>query len=205
MKSGTSHAMPLALSCRFSNSRNRLYQKFRRIQLHRGVVTRDASEQCLQFLPTPARARVQFKRHLTATDASEHRLEAVILFLRDGVELVIVAAGALHREAGEGVHHGRDDVVAVEVACNFAVNAVFANVAKRTFIPRPSREEPQSWNQLRLSGEQHIRRDLLFHEPPVRRVGVERGDEVIAVAPRVGPHAVLIVPVCLREVNRVHP
>ena len=118
---------------------------------------------------------------------------------------MVVAAGALHREPLERVHHRREDVVAVEVAADFAVDRVFADVAERAFIPRPRREETQSRREFRLLGKQYIGGDLFLGELRKRCVRVERADEVVAVAPGVGPHAILIVAVRLGEMHEVHP
>src|SRR5690606_33133148 len=50
-----------------------------------------------------------------------------------------------------------------------------------------------------------IARDVLGEERVVGHVGVERADDVIAIAPRLGDGEVLLVAVRLREAHEVEP
>jgi hypothetical protein len=68
-----------------------------------------------QFRTPGGDGRVGVVGTVALVGGREHRLHRVIVGLRDGVELVVVAAGAVHRQPVERGHHRRDDVVAVEV------------------------------------------------------------------------------------------
>ena len=118
---------------------------------------------------------------------------------------MVVTSRALDCGAGEGLHDGRDHVVAVEVAANLPVNRVFPDVPQRTLVPRPGGNETKRDDGLRIVGKQHVARDLFLKETPVGLVAVERRDEVIAIRPGVGSNTVLVVSVRLGEMGRVHP
>ena len=137
--------------------------------------------------------------------AGKHRLQCIVLGLVDRIEFMVVTAGALDRDAGESLHHGRDHVVAVEVAANLPVDRVLADVPQRTFIPRPGGNEAERYRRLRIVREEHVACDLFLHELRVGLVGVEGGDEVITIWPGVGADAILVVAVRFCEVNCVHP
>ena len=158
-----------------------------------------------QRLPPAMDARVRIVNAVGAVHAREDRLQRVVVGLRDRVELVVVTAGALDGGAGEGLHHRRDHVVAVEVAADLSVDGVLANVAQRTLIPRAGGNEAQGHGCLRVVRIKHIPGDLLLHESSIGLVGVEGGDEIIAVGPGVRADAVLVVTVRFREMGCVHP
>ena len=140
-----------------------------------------------------------------AVDGREHRLQAVVVFLRDRVELVVVALGAVDRQAHERADGVGDQVVAVEVAGDLAVDLGFRQLGVADEVPRAGGEEAERLDAVRRAGEEHVAGDLLLHEPRVRLVGVEGADDVIAVGPGVGPRLVLVVAVRLAEVDDIEP
>ena len=152
-----------------------------------------------------AMAGSTLERDIAAANAREDGLQAVVIVLRDRVELVVVAAGALDRQPLEGVEDGGDDVVAVEVTADFAVDRVLADVAQRALVPRPGREKAQGRDEFWLVREEDICGDLFLHETGIGCIRVEGTDQVVAITPGVRPDAVLVVAVRLGEVDGVHP
>ena len=97
----------------------------------------------------------------------EKRLQAVVIVLRDRVELVIVAAGAAHRQAEEGsadgVGHLGEDFVAAEG------DELVAGVAAH----RPQAMEPGRDQQLLIVRIDLVAGELFQDEAVERLVGVE--------------------------------
>ena len=81
-------------------------------------------------------------------DAGKHRLEGVIVALRDRIELVIVAAGAMDGEALEGAHHRHHVVVAIEVLRHEMVDGVLTNADHEGVVPGAGGEEAEGRNRL---------------------------------------------------------
>ena len=79
---------------------------------------------------------------VAAIDAREDGLEAVIVGLRDRVELVVVAAGAVDGHADEGRHRAGDHVVAVEQPGLELVDGPFAQLDVADEVPRAGGDEP---------------------------------------------------------------
>src|SRR5260370_3652633 len=127
--------------------------------------------------------------------ARENRLQCVVFLLGDRIELVIVATGAVNRRADERGHDGRDDVIAVEVATDFAVDRVFPNVAQRTFVPWPRSEEPGGHGGPRIVREEHVAGHLLLDKTGAGHVSVASANQVIAIRPGVLPRPVLVMSV----------
>ena len=159
----------------------------------------------LEFRSPRRDRRVRVVGLVGAVDGREDRLEAVVVLLRDRVELVVVALGAVDREAHERADGVGDEVVAVEVPGDLAVDLRLGQLGVADEVPRPGGEEPERLDAVRRAGEQHVAGDLLLHEPRVRLVGVERADDVVAVRPGVRPRLVLVVAVRLAEVDDVEP
>ena len=84
--------------------------------------------------------------------AGKDGLEVVILLLLDGIEFVIVAAGAMGRDADEGGHGGGDHVVAIESAGHVFVGGAFAEFGLADEIPRAGGDEAEGDGGLGSSG-----------------------------------------------------
>src|SRR5690606_31658015 len=125
--------------------------------------------------------------------------------LRDRIELVIVAASTLHREAREIVERAGEHVVAIEIAGDLTVERVLTNVAERTFVPRTRREKAEGDRRLRIVWIQRVAGDLLADELAVGLIAVERGDQVVAIRPGVFANAILVVAMRLGEVSGIDP
>ena len=76
-----------------------------------------------------------------AVHAGEDRLQAVVILLRDRVELVVVAAGAMRRHADERGHGGHHHVVAIQQARDVLVGGAFAQFRVADEIPRAGGDE----------------------------------------------------------------
>ena len=108
-------------------------------------------------------------------DVVEEAAEGVVVALQDGVELVVVAAGALHAGAEEDVAGGVGDVVQ-------DVLPLAAGVAVIVFVD-PMAEVAEGRERVGVAGEEFVAGDLLLHEAVVRLVLVEGLDDVVTVAP----------------------
>ena len=49
-------------------------------------------------------------------NAKERRLQAIVITLRNGIELMVVAAGALHGKPQQAAAHGSDHVIEILIA-----------------------------------------------------------------------------------------
>ena len=91
-------------------------------------------------------------RAVGAIDAGEDRLQAVIIFLRDRIELVIVAAGAVDGQADEGDIVRRHHVVAIEERAIVLVDRALAQFDMADEVPRPGGDEAVATMPSRSSG-----------------------------------------------------
>ncbi len=109
--------------------------------------------------------------------------EAVVIRRGDGVELVIVAAGAGQGEAEEGAA-GDIDLVVHDVGVRlFLVGVAVAPVADR--VHAGGDELVGIEGRARLL-QQQIAGDLLLDELIVRKVGIEGARDPVAIAPGLG-------------------
>ncbi len=115
--------------------------------------------------------------------------EAVVVALREGLELVVVAAGTGDRQAEKHRAGRRDDVVQfVHPILRFGKLSLAHVIVIARAIPMKAGRDPVF--KLRLL--QLISGELLGDELPVRLVVVEAADDVIAVPPRVRPIEVVV-------------
>ena len=149
---------------------------------------------------TLARLRIA----ITAFHAGKNGPQAVILLLRDGIELVVVAACAIHRHGHRGGERLRGHVVEIE-----RTRGAFEHVALRFHlahkIPRTCGEKAGSDDALRIIRRDDIARDLLAKELVVGLVGVQRIDDVVAIAPRIRAEFVALKAVRVRVMRDVEP
>ena len=136
--------------------------------------------------------------------ADEETGERVVVALRDGIELVVVATGAGDGHAEEGLGHHVEAVV-------HAVALVLANVhggmdflAKK---PEAGAEDgfvtPGGGVEARLRHE--VAGELFDDELIVRHVGVEGADDVVAVVVGVGDDGLELVAARLGVADEVEP
>ena len=132
-----------------------------------------------------------------ARNVLEEGEHAIVVRLRDGVCLVIVAAGAVDRRAEERLRRGRDDVVKLVEARLLLVRRLIVPEAETVVARRDDRVRGQ---RLEL-----VTGDLLLNEPVVGLVRVEGADHVVAVAPSLRLRAIALVAVRLGVADEVEP
>ena len=135
---------------------------------------------------------------------SEDSVQGIEVSLADGVELVVVTAGAGDGEPKEGLG---DDV-------NLVVHVL------DLFVGRIQRLETM-FNQTEVTGSndgfvdaffgvhsrlfQEVARELLAHELVVGDVGIERADEVVAITPRLNDLWIAFAAAGIGVAHEVHP
>ncbi len=140
---------------------------------------------------------VQGRRVVARPHRGEERLEAVVVRLWDGVEFVVVAAGAAERHAEEGQSRRVGDVVEDFLTALLQVGGV-------VFVG-PQAEKPGGDHGIRLVRFQLVAGQLLADESVVGQVGVEAADDVIAVAVRFRPQVVGLEAVGLGVAHQIEP
>ena len=153
----------------------------------------------------PHQFRIDRILPILAVDRREDGLQRVVVVLRDGVELVVVALGTVDRDARERADRVGHHVVAVEVAGDLAVGLRLGHLAVADQVPRSGGDEANCLLAVDRIGEEHVAGDLLLDEPGVGLVGVERADDVIAIGPGIRAGLVLVVAVRVAVVDDVEP
>ena len=131
-------------------------------------------------------------------DAAEDRLEAVVIADRDGIELVIMAAGAADREAEETLACIDENVVEGVLPGEPFRGVVGADL---------SREENRGGDEKPGGGvvPVGIAGELTADEGVVGHVGVEGGHDPVAVGPGIGPFGIHLVAVGVGIPDDVEP
>ena len=118
----------------------------------------------LELAPQAGGRGALVEGHVGALDAGEDGLERVVVLERDGVELVLVAARAVHGHADEARHRVRHHVVAVEVARDLLVQRP-PRAARRGRRSPTGRRRRSRWRRRRRARRGRRRR---------RRAGTRR-------------------------------
>ena len=168
----------------------------------RGLMFRDLFLERRLFF---SRLRVGVVFAICSVERGKDGLHAVIVGHVDRVELVIVAAGALHGGADEGVHRVLHHVVSVDISGDSAVELGLRHLGVPDEIPRAGGDESEPLDAVPRVGKQRVSGDLFLHEAAVRLVAVEGADNVVAVRPGVGAGLVLVVTVSVAVVDDVQP
>ena len=127
----------------------------------------------------------------------EKREDAEVFFLRDGVELVIVALGARNAQAEERLADGVDPV-------EHRVHAELFRIDAALFVQHRHAEEARGHDLILRRVRQQVAGELLPHEAIVRHVVVEGLHHPIAVHPDL-PRFVLLVAVRVGVAGGVEP
>ena len=138
------------------------------------------------------------QREVVANVREEHRHGAVVVHLGDGVELVVVAARAVHRQAEEHPPGRRDHVIEVVVA-------VLRVVLLAEEHARPHAQHPGRDQRVKARVFYFVAGELLLHEAVVGLVLVECLDDVIAVTPSVRLIVVVLIAGGIRVAHRIQP
>ena len=138
-------------------------------------------------------------------ERGEDGLQRVVVLLRDGIELVVVALRAMDGGAAKSAGRIRHHVVAIEVARDFAVHFCLRHFEVPDRIPRPRCDEAERLDAVVRAGKKHVSRDLLLHETRVGLVVVERADDIVAIRPCIRAQLVLVIAVRVAVVDDVEP
>jgi hypothetical protein len=117
----------------------------------------------LQGLPAAVGRHVLKHGLVRALDARKNRLEAVVILHADRIELVIVAACAVHGEAQKAGHGGHHHVVPVEGAGDQLVHRALAQLDVADKVPRPGCNESCSRHTAGILA-QHVAGKLFAHK-----------------------------------------
>ena len=148
---------------------------------------------------SPCRRLVGVKQWPVGLDVPEDGgLKAVVVPLQDGIKLVVVATGTLHRHAHHAPSDGREHVVEIVVS-------PFRIVFLAKLHPRACPQEAGGNQRLVCHVVQFVTRNLLADELTIRLVLIEGVDDVIAVAPRVWTIVVLLESRRVGIAGDVHP
>lgn len=134
-------------------------------------------------------------------DAVKDGGEAVVVELLDGIEFMVVAAGAVNGEAKEGGRGGVDHVIEI-------VGALLTDGGKVGIadgVVRPRNEEAGSDLNVRIARVEKVASDLFHHEAIKRKVLIESADDVIAETPCVGADVILLIAVGFSVADDVEP
>ena len=142
--------------------------------------------------------------HLSRTGGSEDAVEGGEVGLADGVELMVVAAGAGDRESEEGL---RDDVDLVVDVADLLIDRVDRLVAVFDHAEVAGAEGRliELFRFIEARGLQQIAGELFADELVVGDVGIEGADEVIAVAPSLRDGWIAFAAMRVGVADEIHP
>src|SRR5262245_16076550 len=135
--------------------------------------------------------------------AIENRLESIIIALRNGVELVVVAASAVGGQADKCLADGAEHIFEFFLANSQAKQRAYRTGA--CFVPRTGDKKARGHDAVASRAGEHVAGNLLADELVVRLVLVEALNDVIAIAPRVIADLVAFEALTLREPSHVEP
>ena len=130
-------------------------------------------------------------------DVVEEREQAVVIPLQDRIDLVVVAPGAVDRQAKKHLPRGRDDVVEPVVAKLFAVG--------RLVVPHTQPVVAGGDQSVIGRVGEFIAGELFGHELVVRLVVVQRPNTIIAKPPGMGLVAIAFEGVGVGIPHEVEP
>ena len=142
--------------------------------------------------------------HLARAGGGEDAVEGGEVGLADGVEFMVVAAGAGHRETEEGL---ADDIDLVVHVADLLVDGVDRLEAMFDHAEVAGAEGGfvQPLCRVDAGGRQEVAGELLADKLVVGDIGVEGADQVIAIAPRLRDGGVAFAAVGVGVADEVHP
>lgn len=129
----------------------------------------------------------------------EDAVEAIVIRLQDGIELVVVAAGAADGEAHEGGGDAVGHLHEIFLAVLFFVDVAADDMAGA------GAEEAGGDEGVGVLGVEFVAGELFADETVVALVGVEGADQVIAIAPGVGALGVEFKAIGVGVANYIEP
>ena len=147
--------------------------------------------------------RLRLEGAFAVPHAGEGGDQLVILALRNGIELVIVAAGAVDGEAEERLADGADDVLQFVLPDDGFHRGALLLLAD--FVVRPGDEEAGGDQGVGVVRVQGVAGELQPRELVVGEVLVEGVDDPVAVAPGVGAELVPLEALALAVTGDVEP
>ena len=143
--------------------------------------------------------------HVCAVNCREHGLQRVVVLLRDGIKLVVVALRALNGErtkSADGVLH---HVIAIQMPRDLAIELRLRHLRVSDVIPRPGGNETKRGDAVRGAWIEYITGDLFFDEARIGFVVVECADHIVAVGPGVVARFVLVITMRFTVVHEIEP
>ena len=125
----------------------------------------------------------------------EHRLHAVVILLRNGIELVIVAARATYCHAEEGAGRGGEDVVHFVHAGHLGLDVLLRSEA----------QERGGQQGVLSAFAQLVAGDLFADKAVVRPIAVKRAYDVVTIAPGLRAVAIVFVAAGIGVADQVQP
>ena len=142
--------------------------------------------------------------HLARAGGGEDAVEGCEVGLADGVELMVVATGAGHREAQERLADHVDLVVHVADLLVDGVDRLIA-MFDHAEVAGAYGRLIELFRFVEARGLQQVAGELFADELVVRDVGIEGADEVIAVAPSLWDGGIAFAAVRVGVADEVHP
>ena len=146
---------------------------------------------------------VAFDGAVSMSDTVEHRLHPIVIADGNGIELVIVASGAVDRESEEGLAHHADEVVHLLFTGDGPLGGVGLRVAR--LIPGPGHQHARRDDAVGGDRFEHVAGHLLPHEPVIRKIGIEAADHIVAIRPGVVAGAIVLEPLTLGVAHHIEP
>src|SRR5690349_9269697 len=109
-----------------------------------------------ELLPSLMERWIAIVRPLRAINTGKDSLKVIIIGLRNRIEFMRVAAGAMNRGADERRHRCHYHVVSIEIFCGELVDRVIENAHLGAFIPRSGSDKSGGDDSPRIIRGQNI-------------------------------------------------
>ena len=163
----------------------------------------DLSREGLAAGPGGLRSGLGDALALAEPHAAQGGREPVVVRLPDRVELVVVAPGAMDRQAQVRLRRGADDPLQLLLAGRGSHGG--GPLVLHRLVVRSDHELPGGHDRRGVVGLEDIAGQLEANEPVVGHVGIERLDDPVAIPPGVGPEPVVLEALGLGEADDVEP
>ena len=141
---------------------------------------------------------------LPAFHPSKHGPQPVIFLLLNGIELVVMTACAVDRDAHRGGDDLRDHVIEISRTSGASEHVALSFHLPHK-VPRSGGEKSSGNDGLRIIRHDHIPRDLLADELIIGLVSIERFNDIVTIAPHIGAQLITLKAVCVGVMGDVEP